>query len=440
LTVSNGSSLQLISGGVVQADQVLVAGSTVSGAGTVNARFAAIGGALVDVTGTMLIGDSMSHAGVGGDAIFNVASHTLTLLDKGFAQIGSIDIAGGQVNAVNGLLVGGGGAVTGYGMIAGPIVTDAATVVSASGGGLALGSSSAVNGVQLQGVLEVGGQTVTLLDANASALGSLTTIDGGTLISANGIQLDFGKNLSGHGIVSTASGEFQNNGDVFGGTGGDTLEFLHPVTGVGDFFDDVTFTGGLSPGLSPAEVKLDDFTFSASNTLTMELGGVQPGAQHDALSISGLGKLDGTLDVQLIDGFNPEVANFFKLFDGATQGAFTTIDLPAVDVGLMWNIGFLYTTGELLSTFMGDINGDLMVGVTDLGMLANQWGTGGFGQFNADITGDGTVSVTDLGALAANWGAAVGPSLGGARVVPTPSAWLNVPILLGCLASRRRRA
>ena len=162
-------------------------------------------------------------------------------------------------------------------------------------GQLSLGDDGALDGFFSDGVLVIGPNMVTLEDANEAVLGSATTMTGGNLVAENGILLEFGKNLSGHGAVSTSAGRFENNGDVYGGTGGSSLEFRDMVTGVGDYFQTVQFSGGFSPGLSPVEVHMDSVIFGPENTLSIELGGLTPGSEHDKLIVDGDLTLDGIL-------------------------------------------------------------------------------------------------------------------------------------------------
>ena len=98
----------------------------------------------------------------------------------------------------------------------------------------------------------------------------------------------------------------------------------------------------------------------------------------------------------------------------------------------------------------GDVNGDGVVDVTDLGLLASQWGTDGSGHgsgWSADIApapdGDGIVNVVDLGTLAANWeGGGGGSSPNGAAIIPAPTSGLAGLSLLSVmgLTCRRRAA
>ena len=84
-----------------------------------------------------------------------------------------------------------------------------------------------------------------------------------------------------------------------------------------------------------------------------------------------------------------------------------------------------------------DINGDGVVGVGDLGILAGFWGLPGT---IADINGDGVVAVGDLAIMAANWTAAGGGStLVGSAIVPVPGAGVAGLALIGTMRIFRRK-
>lgn len=93
----------------------------------------------------------------------------------------------------------------------------------------------------------------------------------------------------------------------------------------------------------------------------------------------------------------------------------------------------------------GDINGDGVVDVADLGLIGGQWGTAGTGPFSADIApapnGDGTVDVADLGFVGAHWGETSTPSSlnAGGGSVPAPSAGVAAIGLTCVLGWTRRR-
>ncbi len=170
-------------------------------------------------------------------------------------------------------------------------------------------------------------------------LGSLTEV--GTvslpslLTAANGVFVDFGRAITGYGIVAGNNALADAtiiNGDAAGNSNVQPLDFTGYVKGLGTFTD-VTFSGTFSPGLSPAIVPLNNVTFGPSSTLLMEIGGT-------------LG-LNGLLDVDLINGFNPVLGDFFNILDGTTSGAFSSFSFPALSPGLTWDTSDLYTVGNL---------------------------------------------------------------------------------------------
>ena len=127
-------------------------------------------------------------------------------------------------------------------------------------------------------------------------------------------------------------------------------------------------------------------------------------------------------------------------------GSGSILDLNGIS---LYTLNFTDNGGAVLNgavnlVVMGDLDGDGLVGATDLGLLGNQWGTpgGGGGAPNADANGDGTVDVIDLGIVAAGW-TPPPPGLSsttlGTASVPAPAALSLGLILFGTIGSRRRR-
>ena len=64
--------------------------------------------------------------------------------------------------------------------------------------------------------------------------------------------------------------------------------------------------------------------------------------------VAGSLTLDGTLDVDFAGGFSASAGQSFDVLDwGTLNGAFFTLDLPALDPGLNWDTSQLYTNGTL---------------------------------------------------------------------------------------------
>jgi hypothetical protein len=75
-----------------------------------------------------------------------------------------------------------------------------------------------------------------------------------------------------------------------------------------------------------------NYTQTAAGSLTLKVGGYNPGTDFDQLVVGGAATLDGTLTVQLTGGFTPVSGDTFTLltFNSAT-GTFATL---AGDAGL----------------------------------------------------------------------------------------------------------
>jgi hypothetical protein len=201
---------------------------------------------------------------------------------------------------------------------------------------------------------------------------------------------------------------------------------------------DGTLTGlvsNTSGQVTPSGVLTINGTFNQNTLgkLLIELGGTTVGTQYDRLSVAGLVTLNGTLDVKLINSFNPAVGNSFDILDWTTlSGTFATQNLPALTGAKTWDLSALYTTGVISvapTTVHGDFNRDGLVTNADLGSLlkaltnldayrtTNQLTTAqllSIGDFN----GSGTVTNADMQGLL-NLIATGGGSL---AQVPEPSA------------------
>jgi hypothetical protein len=108
--------------------------------------------------------------------------------------------------------------------------------------------------------------------------------------------------------------------------------------------------GHLAPGFSPGVFEIGgDYTQSATGSLSIELGGLLAGIQHDVLSVSGDMVLAGELELILLGGFEPTVGDVFDVLDwgGLLSGAFDSFAFGPGTSLVEWNFGSLYTTGAI---------------------------------------------------------------------------------------------
>ena len=126
-----------------------------------------------------------------------------------------------------------------------------------------------------------------------------------------------------------------NNG-IFNFTGG-TLS-------VDTFNGDLDNTGGfLSPGNSPGTTTINgNYSQDEFSTLLIEIAGTMAGSEYDVVDVTGDISLDGTLRLDLLDGFAPVIGDAFVILQSANiLGAFDGIYSPtALGEGLRWELDF----------------------------------------------------------------------------------------------------
>ncbi len=269
------------------------------------------------------------------------------VLPSGLAAGGPLAVSSGATLAATGLI---GRAVTGAGTVTAS--GDLFIGNSKQAGQFNQGGSPGVGGT-----LNVGSNAVVIVSSDTAVLGTQTNLSaGGSLTTLNGAQLgnattlDTTKVLTATGSA-TINGNFVNNGVVNGPTGsGQELTFTQAVKGAGSTTGNIEYAASYSPGNSPAALSVENVLLDSTSTLIMELDGPTPGSGYDQLDISGMATLNGTLDVNLLDGFSPSYGQSFDLLNGPTTGSFAQVGLPALNNGLQWNTSNLYTTGTVSVT------------------------------------------------------------------------------------------
>lgn len=348
-SIEGSGNLNLASTNVKNTNFALVHNSTgntdVTGKFTLGAP-----GSIVLNAGTLALGDASIVGGFVAAGPITVNAGTLTLRSLNFISLPDVTLAGGTLNAVNGYAIPLGAALQGNGGVTGRVASANGSTIIATGA-LVMGDASHVAGVNLDGELYTGSNTVTLQDANQAVLGSYTRVGtasaNGTLVANKGAVVNFGRNIEGRGQVqsiNTLANAIIMNGDASGDSIANYLEFTGYVKGVGTF-NNVAFSGTFSPGLSPALLTVGNVVLTPSNVLEIELGGLLRGSQYDAFDITGTMSFAGQLKLTLINSFTPSLGDQFNIFDGATVGSFSSFFFPPLTVGLVWDTSLLPSQG-----------------------------------------------------------------------------------------------
>jgi hypothetical protein len=169
--------------------------------------------------------------------------------------------------------------------------------------------------------------------------------------------------VSGNAVVTVSSGgTVHPNGIVL-------VDSLATLKGDGTVSGSVVNRATVAPGVGVGTLHIDGaYVQSGTGKLQIELGGTTPGTNYDQLSVTSVASLAGMLNVSLVDGFSPAVGNTFNILDALTfNGIFSTITLPPLAAGRLWNTSQLYTTGVLsvVPAIPGDYNVNGVVDAAD---------------------------------------------------------------------------
>lgn len=270
-----------------------------------------------------------SFALTGGTALSGVTTLTSTTISQtgpasvaNFTNGGSFTVGAGQTLAWNG------GTNTSSGRM---FVNGTANVSDF----VSNGQVTIPNG----GVMNNSGAPLLLGGGSRTFIGSAAAPGGAINLGGQTLELNGGLLVNNGTVSGTVNVNF---GSVAKGAG------QYGVVNVGD---GGVYAPGNSPGISTAAaVDFDDTaTIFGGPTLMIELAGIAPGTEYDQLHVTGSLSLGGTLAVSLLNGFAPEAGNSFDILDwGTTDGAFDTVNLPALSGTLTWDTSQLPTTGELI--------------------------------------------------------------------------------------------
>jgi T5SS/PEP-CTERM-associated repeat protein len=374
--------------------------------------------------------------------------------DATLAASASVTLSGGTLTAQT-VSLSPGSSITSTqpAQVRGAILAQAGSEISA-GGDLLLGDTNNVNGFYGSGTVHVGQSKVTLADANDAvfdASAQVTLGSGGNpgiLSAANGLTLNAGGVISGHGTIDTpndAAKPLVNSGSFTGNSSAEPLALPGYVQGAGTF-ENVDFTGTFSPGFGPAQLSMGRAVYDG--TLDIELAGLTPGSEYDQLNHSlgdGLASLGGTLDVSLLAGFTPQAGDVFEIMTaiGGIDGTFASTILPALAGNLTWNVDYgansvTLAVAAVVVSVPGDYNGDGIVDAADYTVWRDTLGQVGIG-LPADGDGNGVIDGGDYDVWTTNFGNHAGAGASGSASAAVPEPSTLVMLLTGILSIFCRR-
>jgi hypothetical protein len=229
------------------------------------------------------------------------------------------------------------------------------SIVSLTGGG------SVTNGGTLRKSAGAATHSVQLPFTNTGTVEAQS----GTLSFSAGYTQTAGSSLTNGGTLSSTA-PFQIQGGTFGGRG--------------TFVGGVNSTAGTAvPGLSPGIATVSGgYQQGASGGFSVELGGLNPGTQHDRLDVTGTASLGGSLAASFIGGFVPSLGDAFTILTAGTRsGTFATTSLPALGPGQFWYVRYNDQSVqiEVVPQPAGETTGELVLAKSGTNLQLN-WGAG----------------------------------------------------------------
>ncbi len=294
--------------------------------------------------------------------------------------------------------------------------------------------------------------------------GSELTMSGGTLRSTNAQTIGGVVNINTNTarwetaatIESTAAvtitSELQLDGDTiieagatFGGGGALVNEPGRTLTLLDAADVDVLLEneGRLELGASPGQTTGLDFQQFATGIWDVEIQDTGLN-DFDRMNLTGVAQLDGTLDLSLLGGFQPDIGDTFNILSasGGVGGSFSDVLQPlTLAAGRLFEVNYLPTIVQLevVADFDADFDGDNDVDVADLMILQRGFGVGTT-QSEGDADYDGDIDADDIAVWEAQFGmgAAVSATLAATAAVPEPATALLLAVGLAFAAGRRR--
>ncbi|MDQ6655052.1 MAG: hypothetical protein M3Y80_04480, partial [Verrucomicrobiota bacterium] len=368
--------------------RVVVSGGTISTSGTGAIRGAGVnasGGTLSNVTSTGLVaigdGEELSVAG----AFTNNGSVTLDSTGSGsvlrfgdgsvLTGTGAVTLSNNSSNQLEG--IGSGDAVT----IAPTATIQGAGRISpgASGGSnmLKITNQGLINANISSAALSIRAETGT----EFTNTGMLRASNGGTLrfhgsgsVTNNGGTLDVitGSimNSDGANPFSQTSGTISLDGTMMFPQGLDLNG--GNLVGNGTFTGPLRNNGGIvAPGHSPGRITINgNYTQGANGVLNIEIGGSTPGTGYDQLIVSGNAALGGTLNVSLINGYQPHMGDTFTIISPQSfSGAFAQVNAQGFGVQTNYASGSITVTITSVPDQLRNISTRLNVGTGDNALI-----------------------------------------------------------------------
>ncbi len=253
-------------------------------------------------------------------------------------------------------------------------------------------------------------------------------------------------NIPSGGLAFTSRDAFIDTGTVLTGSGGLTVGADREL-GIRENFSlgrNLSNHGTVAPGLQLGTVTAANYFQYPDGKLEIDLAGTTAGTQYDRLVATGGAFLGGELRVSLLNGLAPAPNNSFTVLTASSIiGNFSSIDLPQLTAGYVWNYSQTATT-ITLSVAAADYNHNGVVDADDYIIWRKMRNKTVPSFTGADGNGDGVVNDADYTIWRNNLGNRSGSAAGAGAgslvnsTVPEPTGAILF-VSLGLLLAANRR-
>jgi hypothetical protein len=306
----------------------------------INANGGAINQGLMEATNTSVLNLSAVVSNMHTIQTKDSGSQVLVpgaINNKGTFSVGRgtlFNITGTFSNFSGTTLTGGTYTVSGTMQFNGANIVNDAAHITVSGASAAIVDQTANDGLRnfaaitSKGSLTLASGKMLTTPANLSNAGKLT-VGAGTNLKVTGSYTQTAGATTVDGTLTAPSGATIQAGSVFGkGTIASTV------------VSSGSFTAGDSPTRT-AKLSPSTYTQNASGALNIASGGVTAGKQYGQLAVTNGAKLNGTLNLTLINNFIPAIGNTFTILAcSALTGKFATVNGLSINSGEHFEITY----------------------------------------------------------------------------------------------------
>ena len=328
-----------INGGSIVSSNLLSLGNaeTLTGSGTIDARFAGETSSVITATGDLTIGDATSEAGFTTDGEIHVNAFNVTLLDSNQVVLGSLTNLGnatlaGTLLGANGFLVDFGNNVTGFGTLDSPDDIALLTLVNGNITGESLANPITLPGYY-RGVGSLSNHNLT--GTYSPGFSPATVINGsGVYGSTAQVIVELGGLTAGSNDNIIHTGSATLGGEL-------RVELINGfVPQVGDSFVLLTANAGIDGTFDSQSLPLlpEDFSWKVTYEATEVIGTVIEAPQVQSVVINGGDVQRSFLDeVQItfttVVDIDDAAGSVFEIINRATGASVSLIETVSNDSG-----------------------------------------------------------------------------------------------------------